>query len=117
MSANIDTSEEHHESHTGIIETEGQARFSSALTINDAGGRGLVTHDTAFVIALATRRGHLLGSTPHPDDRIVNRSRVPPDLGQGGDSCRADAVTLGVASADAGLPTTAPALRRSEGMT
>ena len=35
--------------------------------------RGLVTYYTAFVIDLASRRVHLLGSTPHPDDRFVQQ--------------------------------------------
>ena len=33
--------------------------------------RGLVTYYTAFVIELHTRRVHVLGSTPYPDDAFV----------------------------------------------
>jgi putative transposase len=33
--------------------------------------RGLVTYYTLFVIDLASRRVHLVGSTPHPDDAFV----------------------------------------------
>jgi hypothetical protein len=33
--------------------------------------RGLVTYYTLFVIELASRRMHLVGSTPHPDDAFV----------------------------------------------
>jgi transposase InsO family protein len=33
--------------------------------------RGLVTYYTAFVIELESRRVHLVGSTPHPDDAFV----------------------------------------------
>jgi putative transposase len=45
---------------------------------------GLVTHYTVFVIDLASRRVHLLGSTPHPDDvfmRQVTRTVTAPDDG------------------------------------
>ena len=33
--------------------------------------RGLVTYYTVFVIDLASRRVHIVGSTPHPDDRFM----------------------------------------------
>ena len=33
--------------------------------------RGLVTYDTVFVIALESRRVHIAGSTPHPDDAFI----------------------------------------------
>jgi putative transposase len=36
--------------------------------------RGLVTYYTAFVIELHSRRVHIIGSTPHPDDRSCCRS-------------------------------------------
>jgi transposase InsO family protein len=35
--------------------------------------RGLVTYYTLFVIELESRRVHLMGSTPHPDDAFVCR--------------------------------------------
>jgi putative transposase len=35
--------------------------------------RGLVPYYTLFVIELASRRVHLLGSTPHPDDAFVQQ--------------------------------------------
>ena len=35
--------------------------------------RGLVTYYTLFVIELASRRVHLVGSTPHPDDAFVQQ--------------------------------------------
>ena len=35
--------------------------------------RGLVTYYTAFVIELASRRVHLVGSTPHPDAAFVRQ--------------------------------------------
>jgi transposase InsO family protein len=35
--------------------------------------RGLVTYYTLFVIELASRRVHLLGSTPHPDDAFLGQ--------------------------------------------
>jgi hypothetical protein len=33
--------------------------------------RGLVTYYTAFVIELRSRRVHVLGSTPYPDDPFI----------------------------------------------
>ena len=33
--------------------------------------RGLVTYYTAFVIELHSRRVHVIGSTPHPDEAFV----------------------------------------------
>ena len=33
--------------------------------------RGLVTYYTVFVIELQTRRVHVLGSTPYPDEEFV----------------------------------------------
>ena len=35
--------------------------------------RGLVTHYTVFVIDLASRRVHIVGSTPHPDERFMQQ--------------------------------------------
>jgi hypothetical protein len=35
--------------------------------------RGLVTYYTAFVIAVASRRVHILGSTPHPNDSFMDQ--------------------------------------------
>jgi transposase InsO family protein len=35
--------------------------------------RGLVTYYTVFVIDLASRRVHLVGSTPHPDERFMRQ--------------------------------------------
>ncbi len=46
--------------------------------------RGLVTYYTVFVIDLASRRVHLVGSTPHPDDafmRQMARMLTAPDDG------------------------------------
>jgi putative transposase len=46
--------------------------------------RGLVTYYTVFVIDLASRRVHLVGSTPHPDDLFmlqVARTLTAPDEG------------------------------------
>src|SRR5262245_25754298 len=45
---------------------------------------GLVTYYTVFVIDLASRRVHIVGSTPHPDDlfmRQVSRSVTAADTG------------------------------------
>jgi hypothetical protein len=36
--------------------------------------RGLVTYYTLFVIELASRRVHLVGSTPHPDEAFVSQA-------------------------------------------
>src|SRR5262252_2114300 len=38
--------------------------------------RGLATYYTVFVIDLASRRVHVLGSTPHPSDLFMNQSSV-----------------------------------------
>ena len=35
--------------------------------------RGLVTYYTVFMIDLASRRVHVLGSTPHPSDLFMNQ--------------------------------------------
>jgi putative transposase len=35
--------------------------------------RGLVTYYTVFVIDLASRRVHILGSTPHPDEMFMQQ--------------------------------------------
>jgi hypothetical protein len=35
--------------------------------------RGLVTYYTVFVINLASRRVHMVGSTPHPDERFMGQ--------------------------------------------
>ena len=35
--------------------------------------RGLVTYYTVFALDLASRRVHLIGSTPHPDDRFMRQ--------------------------------------------
>jgi putative transposase len=35
--------------------------------------QGLVTYYTAFVIELASRRVHIVGSTPHPDERFMQQ--------------------------------------------
>ena len=35
--------------------------------------RGLVTFYTVFVIDLASRRVHIVGSTPHPDERFMQQ--------------------------------------------
>ena len=35
--------------------------------------RGLVTYYTVFVIDLASRRVHIVGSTPHPDDLFMRQ--------------------------------------------
>jgi hypothetical protein len=45
--------------------------------------RGLVTYYTVFVIELASRRVHLVGSTPHPDDAFV--VQIARTLTQAGD--------------------------------
>jgi transposase InsO family protein len=52
--------------------------------------RGLVTYYTVFVIDLASRRVHLVGSTPHPDDafmRQMARMLTAPDDGALVDRC------------------------------
>ena len=38
--------------------------------------RGLVTYYTVFVIDLASRRVHIVGSTPFPNDRSCAKSRA-----------------------------------------
>jgi len=46
--------------------------------------RGLVTSDTVFVIDLASRRGQILGATPHPNEvfmRQVGRTLTTPEDG------------------------------------
>jgi transposase InsO family protein len=46
--------------------------------------RGLVTYYTAFVIDLESRRVHLVGSTPHPDDGLMGQvARVPTSADDG----------------------------------
>ena len=35
--------------------------------------RGLVTYYTVFVIDLASRRVHIVGSTPHPDEAFMGQ--------------------------------------------
>ena len=41
--------------------------------------RGLVTYYTLFVIDLASRRVHIVGSTPHPDEAFVLQTRAGGD--------------------------------------
>src|SRR5262245_40415223 len=41
--------------------------------------RGLVTYYPVFVIGLASRRVHLLGATPHPDEAFVVHDRAHAD--------------------------------------
>jgi putative transposase len=39
--------------------------------------RGLVMYYTVFVIELHSRRVHVLGSTPHPDEAFVSNDATP----------------------------------------
>jgi hypothetical protein len=39
-----------------------------------ARARGLVTHYTLFVLDLCTRRVHVAGSTPHPDEAFMTEA-------------------------------------------
>jgi len=50
--------------------------------------RGLVTFYTVFVIDLASRRVHIVGSTPHPDERFMRQ--VTRTLTAAGDSVLGD---------------------------
>ena len=52
---------------------------------------GLVTYYTAFVIELRSRRVHILGSTPHPDDTFLVQAFKGCDGGGRRAPCRSDA--------------------------
>jgi hypothetical protein len=52
--------------------------------------RGLVTYYTVFVIDLASRRVHIVGSTPHPDETFHAPSRPHAHRGRRGRPSRTD---------------------------